>query len=188
MPTDEQFALWCRRIKESDREAFREVFEALHDPLARYAIQITGRTTTAQDVVQYAFATLWDMRADLDPDESLEALLYRIVRNRAYNAERDRRSHREKRELLEYDATPVTADPAAQMDAAQLEEGLRARIDDLPERQREALTLSRFQGLSHEDIAKVMDISPRTVNNHIVTALKKLRRWVRSRHADHLQS
>ncbi|MFB6272415.1 MAG: sigma factor-like helix-turn-helix DNA-binding protein, partial [Salinibacter sp.] len=42
-----------------------------------------------------------------------------------------------------------------------------------------ALVLSRFDGLSHEEVADVMDISPRTVNNHIVRALKHLRGRIR---------
>ena len=188
MPTDEQFATWCRRIKASDREAFRAVFNALHDPLARYALQITGRTAVAQDIVQYAFTTLWDMRENLDPSESLEALLFRLVRNRAYNAERDRRNRAAKHDEIRRDTGPVQPDAGAQMDADRLAADLRLWIDELPDRQREALTLSRFEGLSHDAIAEVMDISPRTVNNHIVEALKKLRRWVRSHHADHLSS
>jgi RNA polymerase sigma-70 factor (ECF subfamily) len=59
-----------------------------------------------------------------------------------------------------------------------LDRRLRRWIDDLPDRQREALSLSRFEGLSHEAIAEIMDISPRTVNNHIVRALKSLRQNV----------
>jgi RNA polymerase sigma-70 factor (family 1) len=186
MPTDEQFQQWCRRIKASDRAAFEAVFDALHDPLARYALQITGREAAAQDIVQYVFTALWDMREDLDPEESLEALLFRIVRNRAYNTERNRRTRETKQEELQHDTEPVQPDAGAQMDAERLEADLRAWMEELPERQREALALSRFEGLSHESIAEVMDISPRTVNNHIVRALKKLRHWVRSHHADHL--
>jgi RNA polymerase sigma-70 factor (ECF subfamily) len=87
---------------------------------------------------------------------------------------------------LKRDTEPVEPDVGAQMDADRLEADLRAWIKELPDRQREALTLSRFENLSHEAIAEVMDISPRTVNNHIVQALKKLRRWVRSHHAEHL--
>lgn len=186
MPSDEQFRRWCRRIKASDREAFEAVFGILHDPLARYALQITGRKAAAQDIVQYAFTSLWDMREELDPEESLEALLFRIVRNRAYNTERDRRTREKKHSQLKRDTEPVEPDVGAQMDVDQLEADLRAWIKELPDRQREALTLSRFENLSHEAIAEVMDISPRTVNNHIVQALKKLRRWVRSHHAEHL--
>lgn len=186
MPTDEQFTAWCRRIKASDRDAFKAVFDALHDPLARYALQITGRTDTAQDIVQYAFTTLWEMREDLDPGESLEALLFRIVRNRAYNTQRNRRTRESKHDELQRDSEPVQPTAPNRIDADRLASDLRTWIDDLPERQREALTLSRFENLSHEAIADVMEISPRTVNNHIVRALKKLRQWVRSHHEDPL--
>lgn len=188
MPTDEQLETWCRRIKASDQDAFRAVFEELHDPLSRYALQITGKTATAQDVVQYAFTTLWDRRRDLDPEESLEALLFRIVRNRAYNIQRNRRTRETKHDEIQQDTEPIRPNPGAEMDADRFETGLRTRIDELPERQREALMLSRFQDLTHDEIAGVMDISPRTVNNHIVNALKKLRRWIRTHHEDHLTS
>jgi len=188
MPTDEQFQQWCRRIRASDREAFASVFDVLHDPLARYALQITGRKAAARDIVQYAFTSLWDMRESLAPEESLEALLFRMVRNRAYNTKRDRRTRDRKHAQLKRNTNPVQPDGGVQLDADRLDEILRTGIDELPDRQREALTLSRFQGLSHEAIAEVMDISPRTVNNHIVAALKKLRRRVRSHHADHHSS
>lgn len=184
MPTDEQLSAWCRRIKASDREAFAGVFEALHDRLAHYALKITGQKAAAQDVVQQAFTSLWDMRSSLEPEESLEALLFRIVRNRAYNYKRDQRTRATNHEALQRDVEPSQDTPAADMDAARLEENLQAWVSDLPERQREALILSRFEGLSHEEIGEVMQISPSTVNNHIVRALKKLRRKVRSHHPD----
>lgn len=184
MPSDEQLRAWCRAIKHSDRDAFTKVFEMLHDRLARYALQITGRTTAAQDVVQQAFTSLWDMRSSLTPEESLEALLFRIVRNRAYNYKRDRRTRASNHETIQRDLEPAQDDPAADMDADRLEENMRSWIADLPERQREALVLSRFEGLTHEEVAEVMGISPPTVNNHIVRALKKLRQKVRSRHPD----
>lgn len=184
MPTDEQLRAWCRGIKDSDRDAFAKVFDALHDRLARYALQITGQTPVAQDVVQQAFTSLWDMRSSLTPEESLEALLFRIVRNRAYNYKRDRSTRASNHETLQRDLEPAREDPAANMDATRLEENLRTWIDELPQRQREALVLSRFEGLTHEEVAEVMEISPPTVNNHIVRALKKLRQNVRSHHPD----
>ena len=62
--------------------------------------------------------------------------------------------------------------PEEAFKASELKEKIDGWIDSLPIRQREALVLSRMQGLSHEEIASVMNVSPRTVNNHIVRALK----------------
>lgn len=174
----EQFAGWCRRLKASDRSAYERVFRALHDPLFRYALYITRSEAAARDVLQDAFLQLWDMRERLDLDQSLEALLYRMVRNRAYNHQRNRRSRAAKRASLSKadTASARLADaPDAALSAKTLDSKLQAWIDELPERQHEALVLSRFKGLSHAEIASVMDISPRTVNNHVVRALKTLR-------------
>jgi RNA polymerase sigma-70 factor (ECF subfamily) len=74
--------------------------------------------------------------------------------------------------------------PDAEVDTEMLKEMLDAWIHELPERQREAITLSRLEGLSHDAIAEVMDISPHTVNSHIVQAMKHLRSRLREHRPD----
>ena len=118
------------------------------------------------------------MRERLDPERSLKALLYRMVRNRAYNDRRHHRVRASKHRLLRekrastYDGADL---PDVVMNGHALQEKLWTWIDELPERQREALVLSRFENLSHGEVAATMEISPHTVNNHIVRALKTLR-------------
>ena len=53
-------------------------------------------------------------------------------------------------------------------------------ISDLPPRRREAFQLSRYEGLSHEEIAQVMNLTSRTVSNHIMLALVYLRKRLRA--------
>lgn len=174
--SSDSYQQWCRRIRRSDREAFECLFYALHDALYRYAVSIAGEEATAGDIVQEVFVQLWERRGTLDPERSLRALLFRMVRNRAYNHERDRRRRakllREEGEVI---ANGRPEAPDGRVRAKHLDGLLRQWIEALPERQREALLLSRYEGLSHEEIAQVMDISPRTVNNHLVRALKTLR-------------
>jgi RNA polymerase sigma-70 factor (ECF subfamily) len=181
MPDAPAFDEWCRRLKASDRAAYAELFEATYEPLFRYVRSITRSTEAARDVTQDAFIRLWEVRESLSPDQSLEAYLYRIARNRAYNHERNQRTRDEKEPAVR-DQTPAQPARPAQPDdeagAEQLEDRLWRWIGELTDRQREALVLTRFDGLSHEEAADVMDISPRTVNNHIVRALKHLRERV----------
>ena len=178
MPDARPFDEWCRRLKASDRSAYAEVFDEMYEPLFRYVRSITQSPEAAQDVTQDAFIRLWEVRDSLSLDQSLEAYLYRIARNRAYNYERNQRTRSEKeedvREKTPAQPAPPTR-PDAQASAQRLEDRLWRWIGELTERQREALVLSRFDGLSHDEVAEVMDISPRTVNNHIVRALKHLR-------------
>lgn len=183
MPDADTFQTWCRRLQESDRAALGQVFEAMHDPIFRYVRSITKNGAVARDITQDIFIRLWDVRESLDPNRSLEAYLFRMARNRAYNHERNRRTRTDKEDDIREDSVAQPAAPASpdvQLDADLLEANLEEWIEDLPDRQREALSLSRFEGLSHDAIADVMDISPRTVNNHIVRALKTLRERIRA--------
>ncbi|MEL7362702.1 MAG: sigma-70 family RNA polymerase sigma factor, partial [Bacteroidota bacterium] len=61
--------------------------------------------------------------------------------------------------------------PVERVDADRLAARLRSWMADLPDRQREAISLTRFQHLSHDQAAAVMGCAPRTVNNHIVRGL-----------------
>jgi len=187
MPDTEDFAEWCRRLAASDREAYAEVFEALYEPLFRYVRSITKDESAARDVTQDVFVRLWDVRDRLDPSQSLKSYLYRTARNRAYNHRRNRDTRSEKADDVRAHsnarpAAPTPPDAAAAGD--RLKQSMRTWIAELPDRQREALVLSRFEGLSHEQIAEVMDISARTVNNHIVRALKRLRARVHDHKPD----
>lgn len=183
MPSNEDLSKLCRRLKTSDREAFERVFRALHDAIFRYVRSLIQSTALARDITQDVFVSLWDARERLDPSQSLKAYVYRMARNRVYNHHRDQRSRSNKRAQLQADATPEENGPLlpdVQVHTDALASKLESWIEELPDRQREALVLSRFEGLSHDEIATVMDISPRTVNNHIVSALKTIRTRIRA--------
>lgn len=161
------------RIQASDRAAFAEAFAAFRDPLLRYAHAFVADGAAAHDLVQDVFVAFWEGRATLDPAAPLAPLLYRMARYRALNHLRDRRLREAKHDVLRREAEGEE-EPADDLDAAALGVRLRAWIGALPERQREALTLTRERGLSHHEAAAVMNVSPRTLNNHIVRALARL--------------
>ncbi len=168
-------AAWFRGVARSDRAAFESLFRATREGLVRFALSIVEDEAAAADVVQDAFIRLWERREEHDPRGSVRGLLYRTVRNLSLNTVRDgRRRGRLLEERADPDA-PQSPSPEESFRSRELERHLREWIAALPERQREALVLSRFEGLSHEEIAQVMDVSPRTVNNHLVRALRTLR-------------
>jgi RNA polymerase sigma-70 factor, ECF subfamily len=172
MVQDVRLADLCRRLRASDREAFAEVFAMLRPDLLRYVDSIIYDGATSHDLVQDVFIGLWERRERLDPDQSMKALLFRMARNRALNHRRFLRVRSGEMPLVETTAAspPLVSD----LETANLVRHLREWIDRLPERQREAIELTRFAGLSHREAATVMDISPRTLNNHLVRALATL--------------
>lgn len=161
----------------ADTAALTEAYRAFRAPLVRYAHRFTGDADAARDVVQDVFVKLWERRETLAIETSLQALLYTMTRNRALNDHR-RRAHIAAdvgvEEANEGAAPGVeTADVA--LEAAELGRHLGRWIEALPPRRAEAFTLSRFHGLPHAEIAEVMGLSVRTVDTHIVHALRDLR-------------
>lgn len=175
-PADPPLAEWARRIRAGDLAAFEALFRHLNPMLTRLARSIAGTAAEADDAVQEAFARLWEQRGGVDPARSISAYLARSVRNRLLNAARDERTHRE---LLGEHADALTPPRPDRPDdlahGASLAGHLRASLDALPERQRTAISLTRFEGLSHAEAAEAMSCSARTVNNHIVRGLRTLR-------------
>jgi RNA polymerase sigma-70 factor (ECF subfamily) len=166
---------WTRRLLASDHSALEAVFHEAHEPLVAYARRLVGDVAQARDIVQVAFIRLWEHRLTLDPARSARAWLFRTVRNEALTRLRDARN--QARSLEGWDEAPHWRPPPPEtlLEESELGHALQAWLEELPERQREAVRLSRFEGLSHEEIAAVMEIAPRTVNNHIVRGLQALR-------------
>lgn len=177
-PEQAQYAEWARRLATDDATALRALFDSTYEPLWRSVVRLVGDEALARDLAQDAFVRIWDRRASLDPSLSLRALLYRTVRNLALNQLRDEQT---RRHLLEDPESASVSRPRRapsalqQLEASELATRLQQFINELPPRQQEALRLSRFDGLSHQEIADVMGCAPRTVNNHLVRALEQLR-------------
>ncbi|MGB3541440.1 RNA polymerase sigma factor [Rubrivirga sp.] len=173
--SDDALAEWARRTRSGDLEAFEALFRHLHPMLTRIAHSLADGPQ-AQDAVQETFVRLWEQRERIDPDRSVKAYLARSVRNRLLNASRDAQT---RRTLLDQNAAEVTpaALPRPDADAQHrtLADRLATLLQALPDRQRLAITLTRFDGLSHAEAADVMACSARTVNNHIVRGLRTLR-------------
>ncbi|MEM6337619.1 MAG: RNA polymerase sigma-70 factor [Bacteroidota bacterium] len=169
------FAAWCRRIQASDRAAFTELYQALQADLIRYALRVTHDERAAQDVVQETFVKVWQKRETLDPNRSLRALLYTTTRNLSINVVQSYRNRYGEADAEGLDRLGEASGVEARIDADRLSRRMQAWIEELPERRREAFRLSRDSGLSHDEIAEVMQVSPRTVNTHIVLALRFLR-------------
>ena len=175
----------CRRLVASDSEAFERIFRSTREDLLRFVYSIVNDGPLSHDLVQDVYVALWELRKGLDPTLSLRAYLFRMARNRAYRHLRDERLHARKRSELQQDGDPppLTHSPVENVDGASFERQMQRWIDELPERQREALVLTRFHELSHQQVAAVMNISPRTVNNHVMRALDAIRSRVNVYHA-----
>ena len=165
------------RIRDGDREAYQTLLERYWPPLVVYATGIVEGEDAAKDVVQDAFIRVWRRRSDWTPSGPVSAYLYRITRNLALNARRDRTAEMGRREKGARDLLSAMPrnNPQDELAVSSLREEVEAAIAGLPDRRREAFVLSRFHGLSYSEIAEAMGISTQTVANQMRAALAQLR-------------
>lgn len=163
------------RVRADDVSALDALMSLYWRPLIVYAFEIVGSMDTAEDVVQDVFVRVWSRRSAWRPRGSVRSFLYRITRNRALNERRARRLRElwAARERAQNAVAPAT--PLRLVETREVGERVRRAIAALPARQREIVTLARFHGLSHAQIAEVLGISQNTVANHIRAAFAALR-------------
>lgn len=180
----EQINLLFQLIAESDEKAFNRLFRSSFAPLVLFACRYVRDKSAAGDMVQDTFIKLWQKRETLSDVHSARSYLYRAVRNCCLNYLRD---HAREQAMDEQQAdasfseghyTPAfdLKEQDAPSQTEQRMKLLQQWIVSLPDRQREAFELSRFEGLDHDEIAAVMGVSAKTVNNHITGALQGIRR------------
>lgn len=159
------------RVGRMDEQNFERIFKAYFPALMAFSRKILGDEDDAREVVHQVFINLWERRTEIDLSTSLKSYLFTAVNNRSLNVIRDRKKFSRE----EVPERAANWDLSAELESLELEERIRGVIAGLPERCRVIFELNRFEGLSYGDIAKVLDISLKTVENQMSKALKILR-------------
>lgn len=152
-------------------EEFEHSFKSFYKPLCLFALRYTEQVDEAEDIVQQAFADVWDKNRIGEVIGNLKAYLYQAVRNRSL-------SYVEKRPGLQLtDQLPDMEDTSEEEQIYQSERDARLwkAIDNLPTERKRIFLLSKRDGLKYQEIAEELQISIKTVENQIGKALKALR-------------
>jgi RNA polymerase sigma-70 factor (ECF subfamily) len=155
--------------------ALNEIFRLQYDQLVRFSRIRVGNVPDAEDLVQEAFLSVRRAYPDKGIGE-LRPLLFTALRNLTLDYlksgyAKQKRSSAEIGDLDDVLACSRSATPETQVIDAQLLAIAETAIAALGHRQREALRLSRFERLTHSEIAQRLSVSPRTVRSDITAAL-----------------
>lgn len=167
-----------RRINEGDETAFKKLFYDYYHELCSLAGQITKSSEQARDVVQEVFLKIWCSRVNFRVKVSLDAYLYRSVRNQALNfREKQKSRERIKNNLSEQISNSAEENQIdlKRENQSEIVAEIWRIVKTMPERRRMVFTLSRQRGLTYKEISEVMDISQKTVEYHVGAALKDIR-------------
>lgn len=165
----------ARKLRTDDSEAFAELYRRLNQSIVRYIQRFVDDTPRSYDVLQDVFMKLWEQRTTIRPDTNIKALLYTMARNRSLNIVR-KESRQSRMDATDLDGLSSEGQlPDARLDAGVLKEHVDDWLSRLPPRRAEAFMLSRFHDLKYKEVAAIMGLTERTVQTHVLHALRDLR-------------
>ena len=170
------------RVRQGDASSFDELLRRYRTPLVKYLYRLIRDQALAEDLAQEAFLRVYNARHRYRPDARFTTWLYRIATNLALNAIRDAKG-RQRQDTSNSGEDGETSfefvDTRASVEQEMIETDrgrmIREAIESLPENQRAAVILHKYQDVDYRQIAKVLKVSESAVKSLLFRAYETLR-------------
>ena len=162
----------ARQIKQGNHKAFQSFFDAHYDSLFRFLVSKHTTPEAAKDLIQKAFVYIWEHRKNIDPQKSLRAYLFKIGYTRMLNHHRDNKKFSDEVSVPEQEYTLTPEDQAR---ASDLRDAINQAIGQMPEKRRAVFQLCFMEDLTYKEAARVLNVTPKTIENHMGLAFKDMR-------------
>ncbi|MBA2611974.1 MAG: RNA polymerase sigma-70 factor [Bacteroidetes bacterium] len=169
-------------ISEGDKNVFENVFRTYYQPLCNYACSVIKDIDESEEVVQNLFYNICAKRETIQVTGSLKSYLYRAVHNDCLNKIKHIKVRTQYADDYKNNMNGSFDDASKTLQAKELGKQINEALDALPEQCGIVFKLSRFENLKYSEIAEQLNISVKTVENHMGKALKILREKLK----DHL--
>lgn len=172
---DKVTILWLGMCHLNDMAAYEALFHLLNAPLIKFSMQYVNSKHIAEEIVIDVYLKCWLKRAELGSVVNPKTYLYVAVRNQSLNYVKKYSTtmfveleHADRFELID------VADPQVLMEKKELMKRLDETIDSLPPKCKMVFKLIKNDGLKYKEVAELLEISSKTVQNHLFTAITKL--------------
>lgn len=163
---------YIKRLAASDHEAFRYLFMKYYPKVKCFISRIVKSEAIAEELSQDIFEKIWRNRATLPALHSFSSYLYKMAKNIAINF--IERKYMESAYLQHYDGRQ-DASIDEELDAKEVELLIMLEVEKMPEQRKKIFTMSRFDSMKNNEIAEKLNITKKTVENHLNLALKQIR-------------
>lgn len=177
--TDEKELL--RSLQSGDHVAFEKIYHLYKRKMIVAALRLLKSPELAEELVQNLFLKIWEQRLRIDVNQSLNAYLYKVAKNMAYDTFRKISRDRQLQEHL-IKATAIVYDHVD--DYIYNKENKRQLSDAislLPPQQQKVFTLCKLEEKSYEEVGQLLNITTGTVNNHLTRANQSIREYFLNR-------
>jgi RNA polymerase sigma-70 factor (ECF subfamily) len=167
--------------QKSPQDRFAELFSETQNALRRYVRRLVRSSAIADDIVQESFARTFEQRERI---QTPRAFVFSIARNLAADARRHDRLQ-QGRALGDFDPADVVStdeSPEGGLLAEERSQLLKKAVARLSPQCRAVFTLRAFHGCSHKEIAQRLNLTPKTVENHLARAVRETHEYLRRRY------
>jgi len=167
------------RVRGNDEAAFRELVEGTEDRVYGTIVKMLGGIEGSEDLAQKVYLRIWQARGRYEPTAKFSTWMFSIIRRLVLNERRGRA----RRGAIFYSPTseePVHepsggVSPASEASAGELVQAIDSALADLPEEQRTAIILRRYEEMPYEEIARVLETTVPAVKSLLFRAPETLR-------------
>lgn len=159
-----------------DEKAFEQLFIRHKDRVYEIALLYTESGFLAEEILQDIFVQVWQKRSELPSIHNFSSWLFILTRNRCFNAVRDIARASSNNKALVRSLPESGAESAdARLLSSEAEKLVLQAMEQLTPAQRQAFELFKLKGLSREETARQMGISPNTVKVHLLHGMRSIR-------------
>jgi RNA polymerase sigma-19 factor, ECF subfamily len=165
-----------------DAQAYKQLFLLFYPSLVPFAVSIIKSKELAEEIVSDVFIKIWQRRQQLDKVENLPFYLFTAVKNKCLSQLSDSRYK------AQIDINEITVefrsiyhDPEQKMISAEMVKQIHAAIQDLPPRCKLIFKLVKEDGFKYKEVAELLQVSVKTVENQMSLAFKKIGTAINSR-------
>ena len=158
-----------------DKKVFEMIYKEHYEQLFSIAYRYVGRQETAEEIVHDVFITIWNKAGQLKIKYSVKAYLIKAIINTSLNYIKKEKLNTAKEMKYMAEQQEFAGDETLKDTEEALLIGLEQALQLLPEKCKHVMYLSRFGKLKQDEIAAQMNISIKTVKNHLTYGFQKLR-------------
>jgi len=167
--------LQSRIARFDDQKAYKELFTALYSPLLLFAKSMVKSRESAEEIVSDVFIRIWEKRRDLEKIDNLKVYLYVAIRNGALNyLSLQKRNSTNQLDEFHAEFTSIYFDPEQLLITADMLALIKKAIDQLPPKCKIIFKLIKEDGLKYKEVAEILNLSVKTVENQVAIALQKI--------------
>ena len=167
------------QLAEGNVFAYRHLFDHHFSDLCNFLLIYLHRRELSEEIALDIFTYVWEKRESLQIKATFKSFLFAAAKNKAITLYR--KEHQKVFSQIENSDLPVSNETDAQflMETNELHDLIEKAILKLPEKSRQVYQLAWEENLSYNEIAEQLGLSPKTVENHVGIALRKLRESLR---------